>query len=77
MNAIRFVGVSEHELFPKRTAVVLRHGADHAVLPHEVNYRGIIWALRELGARCIFATAAVGSLVPELRTGDPSIGDRQ
>src|SRR5207248_4547644 len=45
-------------------------GAGHDALPHQVNTRGILWALRQLGARQIFATAAVGSLSPALRPGD-------
>src|SRR5436190_1781780 len=50
--------------------VILRHGPGHALLPHEINYRAIIWAMRSSGVRQVFATAAVGSLAPELRTGD-------
>lgn len=47
-----------------------RHGQNHAVPPHLVNYRGIIWALGELGVRKILATAAVGSLSADYRLGD-------
>ncbi|WP_092328475.1 S-methyl-5'-thioadenosine phosphorylase [Desulfosporosinus hippei] len=47
-----------------------RHGQNHATPPHLVNYRGNIWALRELGVRKIIATAAVGSLSSNYRLGD-------
>lgn len=47
-----------------------RHGRDHATPPHLVNYRGNIWALRELGVRKVVATAAVGSLSPNYRLGE-------
>ncbi len=47
-----------------------RHGQDHATPPHLVNYRGNIWALRELGVRKVVATAAVGSLSPNYRLGE-------
>lgn len=47
-----------------------RHGAAHSVPPHLVNYRANIMALKKLGVRAIFATAAVGSLNPEMRPGE-------
>jgi len=47
-----------------------RHGKGHTVPPHLVNYRGNIWALKELGVRKIIATAAVGSLSARLKPGD-------
>lgn len=39
-----------------------RHGLGHAFLPHEVNYRANIWALKKLGGRRIIGFSAVGSL---------------
>ena len=39
-----------------------RHGEQHSVPPHLVNYRANIWALHEAGADFVLATAAVGSL---------------
>ncbi|MCL6610892.1 MAG: S-methyl-5'-thioadenosine phosphorylase [Peptococcaceae bacterium] len=53
----------------REIAFMARHGADHSVPPHLVNYRGNIAALRELGVKNIFATAAVGSLNPEMKPG--------
>lgn len=46
-----------------------RHGTDHSTPPHLVNYRGNIAALKELGVNNIFATAAVGSLNPDMAPG--------
>ncbi|MBE3578206.1 MAG: S-methyl-5'-thioadenosine phosphorylase [Limnochordales bacterium] len=46
-----------------------RHGTGHALPPHRVNYRGNIWALRELGVTQVLATNAVGSLRYDLRPG--------
>ncbi|MFZ5591989.1 MAG: S-methyl-5'-thioadenosine phosphorylase [Bacillota bacterium] len=46
----------------REVAFMTRHGADHSVPPHLVNYRANIAALRQLGVKSIFATAAVGSL---------------
>ena len=40
-----------------------RHGAGHKLLPHEVNYRANIYALKRAGATQILGFSAVGSLV--------------
>ncbi|BDZ42485.1 hypothetical protein GCM10025865_17840 [Paraoerskovia sediminicola] len=37
-----------------------RHGADHRLPPHRVNYRANLWALRALGVRRVLAPSAVG-----------------
>src|SRR5881227_2679299 len=39
-----------------------RHGRGHRILPHELNYRANIWALRSLNVRWIICVTAVGSL---------------
>ncbi len=42
-----------------------RHGRGHRLLPHEINHRANIWALRSLGVRWIICVTAVGSLKEE------------
>ena len=39
-----------------------RHGRGHRILPHEINHRANIFALRSLNVRWIVSVAAVGSL---------------
>src|SRR6202163_3369463 len=39
-----------------------RHGRGHRILPHELNHRANIYALRSLDVRWIIAVTAVGSL---------------
>src|SRR5713226_3210936 len=39
-----------------------RHGRGHWILPHEINHRANIYALRSLNVRWIISVAAVGSL---------------
>ncbi len=39
-----------------------RHGRGHRILPHELNHRANIFALRSLGVRWIICVTAVGSL---------------
>ena len=47
-----------------------RHGPGHKYLPHEVNYRANIFALKKLGARRILSISAAGSLREEQKPGD-------
>jgi 5'-methylthioadenosine phosphorylase len=53
-----------------------RHGSRHTVPPHLVNYRANIWALREIGAEKVIATAAVGSLQKDLKPGEIVLVDQ-
>lgn len=46
----------------RNVAFLARHGRGHSVPPHLVNYRANIQALKNLGAKRVIATAAVGSL---------------
>lgn len=47
-----------------------RHGSGHRLLPHEVNYRANIFALKRAGATMVLGFSAVGSLVIEIAPGD-------
>ena len=49
---------------------ISRHGPQHTIAPHEVNYRANIWALKEAGASRIIAVSAVGSLQENIHPGD-------
>jgi 5'-methylthioadenosine phosphorylase len=53
----------------RETIFLPRHGKGHRYLPHTINYRANLWALRELGVRQVFAPCAVGSLRPDLGPG--------
>lgn len=48
---------------------VARHGTDHSIPPHAINYRANIWALRESGAEAILATAVSGAINPTMTPG--------
>ncbi|NQY35526.1 MAG: MTAP family purine nucleoside phosphorylase [Alteromonadaceae bacterium] len=50
-----------------------RHGFKHELLPHEVNYRANIWALKSLGVTQIIGLSATGSLQQEIAPGDLSL----
>lgn len=46
-----------------------RHGAGHRLLPHEVNYRANVFALKRAGATMLLGFSAVGSLARQLAPG--------
>lgn len=46
-----------------------RHGAGHRLLPHEVNYRANVYALKRAGATQILGFSAVGSLAEPIEPG--------
>ena len=47
-----------------------RHGSGHRHLPHEVNYRANIYALKRAGATMVLSFSAVGSLAEQIAPGD-------
>lgn len=60
----------------RRVAFVPRHGRDHRIPAHRVNYRANLWALRALGVRQVLAPCAVGSLRPDLGPGTVVLPDQ-
>ena len=50
------------EYHKTRVAFLTRHGLQHNIPPHKVNYRANIWALKELGVQEIISVAAVGGI---------------
>ncbi|HYD96579.1 MAG TPA: S-methyl-5'-thioadenosine phosphorylase [Noviherbaspirillum sp.] len=50
-----------------------RHGTGHQHLPHEINYRANVFALKSLGATQIIGISAVGSLREEIAPGDLAV----
>ena len=56
--------------FGEEIVFLARHGKNHTVPPHLINYRANIKALAQLGISHIFATAAVGSCNDHFYPGD-------
>jgi len=54
----------------KIVAFLTRHGLNHAVPPHHVNYRANIFASHMIGVKRVFATNAVGSINKRLKPGN-------
>lgn len=59
----------------KKIVFLPRHGSNNQLLPHEINYRANIWAMKSLGVKKIIAPCAAGSLKKEIKPGDFVICD--
>lgn len=53
----------------RRVAILPRHGKNHSLPPHKINYRANIWALKQLGVKQIISPCAVGSLQDDVHPG--------
>ena len=60
----------------RQVAFLPRHGDEHTLPPHRINYRANVWAMREVGVRRIIGPCACGSLKPELEPGTFVICDQ-
>ena len=49
----------------KKVAFLPRHGRGHRILPHELNFRANVYAMKTLGVKWILSVSAVGSLKQE------------
>lgn len=59
-----------HDIDGLRVAFLTRHGLNHVVPPHQINFRANITALKSLGVERIISLNAVGSLKTQTRPGD-------
>lgn len=60
----------------KEVIFLSRHGPNHTIPPHRVNYRANIWALKAAGVKRIIAVAAVGSISDDLNARDLLLPDQ-
>jgi 5'-methylthioadenosine phosphorylase len=60
----------------RQVAFLPRHGKNHEIPPHLINYRANIWALKSLGVERIITSHAVGSLQVDYRPGDLVVVDQ-
>ena len=57
-------------------AFLPRHGLNHTIPPHMINYRANVYALKQIGVEKIISPCAVGSLKEEYKPGDLVIVDQ-
>ncbi len=60
----------------RRVFFLPRHGRGHRIMPHELNHRANIHALRSLGVRWIICVTAVGSLQEQYKPRDIVLPDQ-
>lgn len=53
----------------QKVVFLARHGYGHTIVPHKVNYRANIWALKNAGAEKIISVASVGGIRADLLPG--------
>lgn len=69
-------GLTLGRMADRDVAFLPRHGLGHRHLPHSINYRANLWAVRRLGAEQVLAPCAVGSLQPEVTPGSFVVPDQ-
>ncbi|MGH7641741.1 MAG: S-methyl-5'-thioadenosine phosphorylase [Candidatus Dormibacteria bacterium] len=64
------------EIAGRQVAFMPRHGRDHTIPPHRINFRANLYAMRQVQVGRILAPCAVGSLRASLAPGDVVIPDQ-
>ena len=64
------------EIGGRRVAFIPRHGKEHTLPPHMINYRANVWAMKELGVGRIIGPCAAGSLQTHVGRGDFVVCDQ-
>jgi 5'-methylthioadenosine phosphorylase len=64
------------EIAGRSVAFLPRHGKDHQLPPHMIDYRANVWAMKELGVTRIIGPNACGSLQAHVKPGDFVICDQ-
>ena len=64
------------DLAGKQIIFLPRHGTEHSIAPHKINYRANIWALNYTGVQSIIAVAAVGGIHTEAQPTSIVIPDQ-
>ena len=66
----------ELELQGRTLFFLSRHGEDHSIPPHQVNYRANLWALKQMAVEGVVAVAAVGGITEAMLPGQVAIPDQ-
>lgn len=61
---------------PHKVAFMPRHGRNHTILPHLLNYRANVWAMKSIGVERVISPCAAGSLQKHVKPGDFVICDQ-
>lgn len=61
---------------PVELLFLARHGAEHSIAPHRVNYRANLHALQQAGAQAVYAVNAVGGIAQGFGPGVLAVADQ-
>lgn len=64
------------EVGGRKVAFLPRHGRNHTIPPHKINYRANVWAMRSLGVQAVISPCAAGSLQVHVKPGDFVVCDQ-
>ena len=59
-----------------KVAFMPRHGRNHTILPHLINYRANVWAMKHIGCERVISPCAAGSLQKHVKPGDFVVCDQ-
>lgn len=68
--------VTVGEVAGRPVAFLPRHGVRHEWVPHRINYRANLWAMRAVGVTRLLGPCAAGSLQPGIHPGDFVVCDQ-
>ncbi|MCM8537226.1 MAG: S-methyl-5'-thioadenosine phosphorylase [Lentisphaeraceae bacterium] len=68
--------ILEGKIKDQKIFFLTRHGKGHKLLPHELNHKANIWAMKSLGVEAILSFSAVGSLKEEIKPCDIVLVDQ-
>lgn len=60
----------------RKVAFLPRHGRNHSIPPHKINFRANLWAMKELGVKRVISPCAAGSLQQHVKPGDFVVCDQ-
>ncbi len=64
------------ELSGRGLVFLPRHGGNHTIPPHKINYRANLWALKQSGVERIIAVNAVGGIRADMTPGRLIVPDQ-
>ncbi len=64
------------EIGSHKVAFMPRHERNHTILPHLINYRANVWAMKSIGVERVISPCAAGSLQKHVAPGDFVICDQ-
>lgn len=68
--------IRRHKLAGKNIVVLARHGPDHSIPPHQINYRANVSALRKANANIVISLATAGGIKSQYGPGVVVIPDQ-